>query len=54
MPDGEFSVSDKQDAEDRDNLINEIDENYDSESDDEEHRQMLEAGFEPCRIGEIR
>ena len=48
MPDGEFSVSDKQDSEDRGNFIDEIDENYDSESDDEEHRQMLEAGFEPC------
>ena len=29
MPDGEFSVSDKLDAEDRDNHIDEIDENYD-------------------------
>ena len=48
MPSDEFSVSDKQDLEDRDNLIDEIDENSDSESDDEEHRQMLEAGFEPC------
>ena len=35
MPEGEFSVSDKQDAEDLDKLIDDIDKSYDSESDDE-------------------
>jgi len=48
MPDGEFSVSDEEDIEDRGNLIDEIDSDDDSEGDDEERRQMLEAGFEPC------
>ena len=48
IPDGEFSVSDEGDIEDRGNFIDEIDSDDDSEGDDEERRQMLEAGFEPC------
>ena len=48
MPDGEFSVSDKEDTEDREMFIDEIDSDDDSECDDEERRRMLEAGFEPC------
>ena len=47
MPDGEFSVSNEEETEDRDNFI---DESYVLESEVEEHRQMFEAGFEPCPL----
>ena len=48
MPDSEFSVSDEEDIEDRGNCIDEIESDDDSEGDDEERREMLEAGFQPC------